>query len=862
MSRIGGWIGRHRVAAGFAAGALVTLIAVAVVGYLVLADQRRSARVLAAALTRALAGEVRIERVTELGPSRIVMKGVQLPAKAGWPADITAETVEASGPLVAAVRGDPAPVRLQVTRPTITTGGGAAGAAALEGLRQGLATLLENPMLLDLALTDGTLEAPGAPPGGVALDATIRKGSGDLRGEIVLRGPARSSFVLRLEAQPDGDTIRVVVAGDGELGPLAPWIPSNVVRAAGAAPAKVRIEAGLEPGDRLAGRFDNQLGDLRALRGTMSVRDGLLSLNEVQGVADLTFVATATGLADPVPGRVELSGGEVSWSPARGGWPSIRGALRVPEGTLPASLAGTEVRAHGVETEFTLEPREEHAVVRGELRGERVEAAGVEAAPVATSWQVDLAAEGGVARAELAGLTARVLGMPVRGSATYDAVRARSDVRLETATARLDPVVRRLGPDWLGPSDQLQAASIRVTASDLDLRGWSDGKADVEVRELVLRQPDGETRLDRARVRATAQAGRAAVTLEAEDVKGAAPHLQGRLARVDGSADLVRMADAAAGLARARLVAKDDQGREMLQADLARQSPGVTGPVRLSASVPALERLAPLWPSVQRQVTGSAMIELQSSDVGLGAYEGRLTVKVPTAELLDGSVSLRDVSAEVPIRRGGPAPTAGAFPGGPLTVGELIAYGVVLYDVSGRARVADQQVTLADLRYMLYSGQGQGRANLTLAADGLSGQARLTGEGVRIEEFMAAYGVRGGTMTGLLRYDLNVRYDGNRLGADGGMSVPEGGTVTIELLDQFLSYAEADPTGVVRRALGNLRTFDFRSAEVTVRTASDDIRVSLSLQGRNRFGIFPPRVKEINVRDMPMGFLARQFPAY
>ena len=117
-------------------------------------------------------------------------------------------------------------------------------------------------------------------------------------------------------------------------------------------------------------------------------------------------------------------------------------------------------------------------------------------------------------------------------------------------------------------------------------------------------------------------------------------------------------------------------------------------------------------------------------------------------------------------------------------------------------------------------------------------------------------------MTGLLGYDLNVRYEGNRLGADGRMSVPEGGTVTIELLDQFLSYAEADPTGVVRRALGNLRTFDFRSAEVTVRTASDDIRVSLSLQGRNRFGIFPPRVKEINVRDMPMGFLARQFPAY
>jgi hypothetical protein len=139
-------------------------------------------------------------------------------------------------------------------------------------------------------------------------------------------------------------------------------------------------------------------------------------------------------------------------------------------------------------------------------------------------------------------------------------------------------------------------------------------------------------------------------------------------------------------------------------------------------------------------------------------------------------------------------------------------------------------------------------------------QGKFTGNGVRIDEFIAAYGIRGGTITGLMRYDLTMRYRGNRLGADGGFQVPEGGTVTIELLDRFLEYASADPTGVVRRALGNLRAFDFKSADATVRTASDDIRVSLSLHGRERFGIFPPRVKEINVRDMPLGFLARQFP--
>ena len=50
-----------------------------------------------------------------------------------------------------------------------------------------------------------------------------------------------------------------------------------------------------------------------------------------------------------------------------------------------------------------------------------------------------------------------------------------------------------------------------------------------------------------------------------------------------------------------------------------------------------------------------------------------------------------------------------------------------------------------------------------------------------------------------------------------------------------------------------------READVLV-TTDENIRVTLSLKGRELFGIFPPRVKEINVRGMPIGFLARQFP--
>ena len=72
----------------------------------------------------------------------------------------------------------------------------------------------------------------------------------------------------------------------------------------------------------------------------------------------------------------------------------------------------------------------------------------------------------------------------------------------------------------------------------------------------------------------------------------------------------------------------------------------------------------------------------------------------------------------------------------------------MLYDVTARARAVDQRLSLTDLRYGLYSGQGRGTVELELRPDGLAARARLDGEGVRIEEFIAAYGIRGGTMTG------------------------------------------------------------------------------------------------------------------
>jgi hypothetical protein len=855
MGALRAWVHRRRVLAAFLAGAALTVAALAIVGYLVLADQRRSARVLAAALSRALAREVRIERVTDLGPSRVRMRGVHLPAERGWPADVHAESVEASGPLLAAARGEAAPVRVIVTHPKVVTGaGGGSGAAILEGLRQGVRRVLTAPGLYDIALTSGELEVPGPGDRRVTFDLTLRKGAGEAHGELVARARQGRPFTLTLDARGEGEHVQLGLAGAGPLGPLDPWLPGGLARAAADAPVDLRAELGFRTGDRADGRVTLRLGSVLELAAAVALEGELVRLREGRGAVDLPFALAVLGRPGAATGTLELAGGELAWRPGAPGAPTAAATVRLARGTLPAALLGADTRVTGLEAQLALAPAGGGAVARGDVRAAEIRVADLELAAIQSDLRLALDERHALAGAELTGLTARLAGAPLRGAAAYDGSRGLVDARLETAAAPLDGLARRFAPEWLGPADRLRAAALRLTVAGLRIADLGEGQADADVRDLALRRPDGEAAVGQARARATFRPGATAVTLEAERVRAALPVLDGTLPRLEATAELARTGGAAA-LRRLSLVAHDGERREMLRADVGREG---GGPVRLTARAPALERLAGLWPSVQRRVRGTATLALAAPDVRFAAFEGRLALDVPEAELLDGRLSLRDLSAEMPVTRG---PGRGTPAPGPLTVGELIGYGVVAHDVTGRARVSDQRLAVSDLQYALYAGEGRGSLEGGLGpGGGLAARARLRGERVRIEEFMAAYGIRGGTMTGLLRYDLDVRYGSGRLGADGQFAVPDGGTVTIELLERLFQYTAADPTGVVRRALENLRSFDYRSADATVRTASDDIRVSLSLHGRERFGIFPPRVKEINVREMPLGFLARQFP--
>ena len=472
---------------------------------------------------------------------------------------------------------------------------------------------------------------------------------------MVLRGRERSRFTLGLVARADGDTIRLDVAGDGGLAPLAPWLPAALAQARKAEPASVRAQIGLSPGDRAAGRMSARLGDVASVEGALSFQDKRLRMSELRGTSDLALAAPVAGLAGPVTGRAELADGEVTWTPERGGWPEGRVTLHVLDAALPAATVGSDVRARGLEVKLTLEPREGAAGVRGELRGERLEVAGLALAPVATPFQVDLGPGGSPARVELTGLTAQALGTPLRGTATYDVARARVDARVETGAGRLDALARHFGGDFLGP--------VRRAARREPARSRHGAR-----REGLDRREGGRGGAER-RPATTRWSGRpcSARTSRRPCVPGPPPSRTrprafaalcppSRGLSIASRAPPTSVATGAARASRgATMVGRDAQGREMLQArPRTPASTGAGGPIRLTAKLPALDRLAPLWPSVtapgQRVGDGRARV---AGSRDSAPTRGASACRSPTAELLGRPpLGLRDVSGDVPVRRG------------------------------------------------------------------------------------------------------------------------------------------------------------------------------------------------------------------
>ncbi len=607
--------------------------------------------------------------------------------------------------------------------------------------------------------------------------------------------------------------------------------------------------------DRLTARGRARVGDALAAEGSATLVRGTLEVALPQATVDLGFAAAATGLGGGATGRAELSEVTATWRPEAGIRPTLRARLRLPELAVPATTAGIDVAAAELDGRVLVEPVGAGLALSGEARVARLRAAGFEVAPVETRYRVALDDRGSVTRAELDGLQGRLQGAALAGQVVYDAVARRLEARLDGDQVEAGEIARRLAPGWLGPADRLRLTGLRLTATGLEPRELQEGTVRLEARGFRLDRPDGQLTGGALGARAELVRDGVSLAIDAERVVSTLPALVADVPRLAVSGQLTRRGDARLGPERGALTARDREGRELIVASLAPAA--VAGRLRLTARAPALERLDGFWPAIPRRLTGSARLEVDLAGPDFQTGEGGLALAVPEGELWNGQVSIRDLTADVPLRRG---ESGGEPPWGQLAFGELIAYGVVVRDLTTPARLWHDRLSLNDLTYALYSGTGKGWGEVELQPAGVSLKGQLTGDRVRIEEFMTAYGVRGGTMTGLLKYQLDYQYRAGRLALNGRFEVPEGGVVSIELLNRILGYAESDPSGVTRSALENLRQFDYKRAEAQVRSTGDDILLSLSLQGRERFLIFPAKVQEINVRSMPLSFLARQFP--
>ncbi|MBI2467503.1 MAG: hypothetical protein HYV62_06765, partial [Candidatus Rokubacteria bacterium] len=802
------WLRTHRALAAFAAGVLLTLVALAAVGYFVLADQRRAARVLGLALSRALAREVRIDRVTALGTDRVVMRGVRLPRAAGWPAEVTVAEIEATGPLLAVARGDRAPLRLVVTRPRLDLpeGGAVAGLGLLEGLRDALVGTLAAPLVLDVALTGGVARRAG---GDLGFDLVLRKARGEGRVELTLRDGRGAPLLVTANAWLDGETGRLALAGRGGLGALEAWLGDGRAPGGPDGALDVRLDAELPRAEPARVRGSLAVGDLFGAEGEARYGDGVLHVALSRVTADLAAVAGLAGFGWRPTGRAELADVALTWRRDGGALPRAGAAVRVAALGLPAAAVGADVAAERVEGRIELEPAASGALVRGALRAARVRVGTLEITPGEARYRVSLDARGGLARAELEELAARVEGAALRGTVAYDGGAGRVEARLGGDEVEAAGLVRWLLPGWLGPVDRLRLTGARLVTSGLDARTLRAGRVALEARAFLYRRPDGDLAADQTALRADLGAGGITLAFDAEALAADLPAFRGVVPRFGSALELSRRGDGSLEPARGGLTARDRAGRELLEVRLG--SGSAPGRLQLAARLPDLARLDGWWPRIPRELTGSAALDVELREPGFGSADGRLALQILSAELAGGKVSLRDLVAELPVRRG--AEVVGDPPWGKVEVAELIAYGVVARDVTTPARVWNDRLALNDLAYALHSGGGKGWAELELEAAGPFLRGSLSGTRVRIEEFISAYGIRGGTMTGLLNYNLDFQYRGGRLGVNGRFEVPKGGTVNIEILNRLLAYAESDLTGILRETLQNLRAFEYKSAE-------------------------------------------------
>ncbi len=282
------------------------------------------------------------------------------------------------------------------------------------------------------------------------------------------------------------------------------------------------------------------------------------------------------------------------------------------------------------------------------------------------------------------------------------------------------------------------------------------------------------------------------------------------------------------------------------------------GPLAVEGGIPDLSRL-PVVETFPVKLSGDARLEGILDWTGSGSrFTGNLTARVPRGEVnVGGPVVLSDLRASLPLAWG-PGSEA---PAGTVTAESLMAFGLALRRLASPALVRGSMLSLPEISYVHYGGSGKGYARLDLGGAPVSLTMRVEGEGVDLATLTTEYGLTVGRITGKVSYLLVLQHSQARGLVAGGhvASNPPGGEVNIDALKKLLASAEADPSGILKRALENLSVFSYESLTGDIRVGPEGGRVSLSLEGKKRFGLFPGPVRAINFQNVPLSLLVRTF---
>ncbi len=290
------------------------------------------------------------------------------------------------------------------------------------------------------------------------------------------------------------------------------------------------------------------------------------------------------------------------------------------------------------------------------------------------------------------------------------------------------------------------------------------------------------------------------------------------------------------------------------------RSGGAIGPwpLAVEARIPDLSRL-PTPETVPLTLAGDARAEgsLDWTDSG-PRFAGHLWVRVPKGEMnVGGPLAISDLRVSLPLAWGGREES----PAGTLAAESLTAFGFALRRIGSPARLQGNTFSLPEITYSHYGGGGKGYAQVELGGAAVPLRMRVEGEGVDLATLTTEYGLTVGRITGKVRYLLAAQYSQAHGLVAGGQvaSDPPGGEINIDALKKLISYAERDPTGILRRTLESLSVFSYESLTGDIRVGPRGGRVSLSLEGKKRFGLFPGPVRAINFQNVPLSLLVKTF---